>query len=132
MRELSRQEIIEGAELADLLDYERPRTRAECAGGIRPCPFVSCRYHLYLEVNPSGSIKLNFPDIDVTEMQETCALDIADRGGATLEEIGEVMNLTRERIRQLEASALHKLRAMGLSEEFLGIPADSSPSVSSG
>jgi hypothetical protein len=78
---------------------------------------------LYLDVNPeTGSIKLNFPDEEVWEMGETCALDIAERGGITLEEVGEIMNLTRERIRQLEMSGLTKLSendgidGFGLSE----------------
>jgi hypothetical protein len=89
---------------------ERPLTRAECKNGERPCPYVSCKHHLYLDVNPeTGSIKLNFPDIEVWEMSETCALDVAERGGVTLEEVGEIMNLTRERIRQLEMSGLQKL-----------------------
>lgn len=34
-----------------------------------------------------------------------------DRGGMTLEECGEVMGVTRERIRQVEKKALAKLRA---------------------
>ncbi len=29
---------------------ERPRTRAECAGGARPCPWVACEHHLLLEL----------------------------------------------------------------------------------
>jgi DNA-directed RNA polymerase sigma subunit (sigma70/sigma32) len=44
-------------------------------------------------------------------MSETCSLDVADRGGITLEEVGELLNLTRERIRQVEAAGLEKLRA---------------------
>jgi DNA-directed RNA polymerase sigma subunit (sigma70/sigma32) len=36
---------------------------------------------------------------------------VAERGGVTLEEVGEIMNLTRERIRQLEMSGLQKLNA---------------------
>lgn len=89
---------------------ERPRTRAECAGGRRPCPFVSCAHHLYLDVSAkTGSIKLNFPDLEVWQMDETCALDLADRGGVTLEETGRVMNVTRERIRQVEVKALGKV-----------------------
>jgi hypothetical protein len=68
-------------------------------------------------VNPeTGSIKLNFPDIEVWEMTETCALDVAERGGVTLEEVGEIMNLTRERIRQLEMSGLSKLHLSDDSE----------------
>ncbi|MBL8721430.1 MAG: hypothetical protein JNL79_35915 [Myxococcales bacterium] len=90
----------------------RPRTRAECLEGERPCPFVSCQHHLYLDVSPrTGAIKLNFPDLEVWEMTETCALDVADRGGTTLEEVGAIMNLTRERIRQVEVKGLAKLQA---------------------
>ena len=59
-----------------------------------------------------GSIKINFPDVEVWEMTDTCALDIADRGGITLEEVGEIMNLTRERVRQLETQGLTKLQGV--------------------
>lgn len=90
----------------------RPKTRAECVGAPRPCPFVSCKYHLYLDVQPrTGAIKLNFPDLEVEEMKVSCALDVADRGGVTLEEAGAIMNLTRERIRQIEVRAMAKLEA---------------------
>ena len=92
---------------------QRPRTRAECAEGARPCPYVSCKHHLFLDVSSrTGAIKLNFPDIDVENMTESCALDVSDRGGTTLEEVGAIMNLTRERIRQLEVKALAKLVAL--------------------
>jgi hypothetical protein len=94
-------------------EMERPRTRAECAEGMRPCPYVSCKHHLFLDVSSrTGAIKLNFPDIDVENMTESCALDVSDRGGTTLEEVGAIMNLTRERIRQLEVKALAKLVAL--------------------
>src|SRR6202007_584004 len=52
------------------------------------------------------------PDLEVWEMNETCALDVADRGGTTLEEVGAIMNLTRERIRQVEVKGLAKLQAL--------------------
>ena len=95
------------------LEASRPRSRADCANGPRPCMFISCKQHLYLDVNPAtGSIKLNFPDKEVWELNETCALDVADRGGITLEEVGTIMNLTRERIRQVETRGLLKLRAV--------------------
>jgi hypothetical protein len=60
----------------------------------------------------TGAIKLNFPDLEVWDMNETCALDVADRGGTTLEEVGAIMNLTRERIRQVEVKGLAKLEAL--------------------
>ncbi len=102
----------------------RPQTRAECREGPRPCPFVSCRYHLYLDVSRrTGSIKLNFPDLEVWEMPVSCALDVAEDGGATLEDVGAIMNVTRERIRQLEVTALERLalvRDMKHLREFMG------------
>lgn len=93
----------------------RPRSRGECAElgrhGERPCPWVGCKHNLFLDVNPvTGTIKFNFPGADVADLVETCALDIADRGGVTLEEVGGVMNLTRERVRQIEVRATAKMR----------------------
>lgn len=94
----------------------RPRTRAECQEGPRPCPWVSCRHHLMLEVHPtSGAIKLNHPDLSV--MKETCSLDIADRDPLTLKELGEAIGVTNERVRQIEVDAgatfAAKLRTLG-------------------
>lgn len=98
-------------------DVVRPVTRGDCADGERPCPFVSCRHHLYLD-ELVGSLKLNFPDIEPDELAETCSLDVADRGGASLEVVGDLLNVTRERTRQIEEKALRlvaiRARAAGL------------------
>lgn len=65
-------------------------------------------------MNPNtGSIKVNFPDLEVWEIQQSCALDVAQSGGITLEEVGEILNLTRERIRQVEVRGLLKLKETG-------------------
>jgi hypothetical protein len=104
-------------------DVERPMTRESCGSMPRPCPFVSCSHHLYLDVNPeTGAIKLNFPHLEVWEMAETCSLDVADRGGITLEEVGAILNLTRERIRQVEVRGLAKIKDE--SDGELGVPPD--------
>ena len=121
-KRLSKEELVIAEELR-ATQVVRPEARSECATGPRPCPYVACKHHLYLDVNPdTGSIKLNFPDLEVWEMRETCALDVADRGGITLEEVGEILNLTRERIRQVEVKGLQKLRetahSLGL-QDFL-------------
>ena len=88
---------------------ERPRTRADCVGGLRPCPWVSCAHHLYLDVNRSGTVKLNFPDLEPHELPVSCVLDVADTGETLQTEVGHAMNLSRERVRQIEIVALNKL-----------------------
>ena len=110
-RRLTGQTDPEEEELMRQIHATRPKTRADCINGPRPCLFVSCKHNLYLDVNPeTGSIKLNFPDKEIWELAHTCALDVADQGGVTLEEVGDIMNLTRERIRQVETRGLMKLR----------------------
>lgn len=100
-------------------DYLRPRTFEECEsvglGDITPCPFVSCKHHLYLDVNPrTGSIKLNFPGREVDELPATCALRVAAQGGVTLEEVADIIGVVRERIRQVQDRALAQLRGAAL------------------
>ncbi len=113
VKRMTKRELEIGRLLYPESDYEKPKTRAECAEGPRPCAFVSCKHHLYIDVSPrTGAIKLNFPDLEVWELNESCALDVADRGGTTLEDVGAIMNLTRERIRQVEVKALAKLEAL--------------------
>ena len=112
VRRITRLELATGrAELKALgadAPYERPRTRGDCAQVPRPCPYVACKYSLYLDVSLTGSIILNFPHLEPGQMpaERSCALDLAERGPRTLEYIAVVTNLTRERIRQLELKAL--------------------------
>ena len=110
-----------------------PSTRGDCRGGPRPCPLLSCRWNLYCDVSKQGGLKLNRPDLEPWEMPPgaSCVLDAADAGGLTLEDVGELMNLSRERIRQIEAAALSKLRK-GLEREGVTIEDardDDGPSV---
>jgi hypothetical protein len=113
VKRMTKRELEIGRLLYPENDYWKPRTRSECLEGLRPCPFVSCKHHLFIDVSArTGAIKLNFPDLEAWEMTESCALDVADRGGTTLEDVGAIMNLTRERIRQVEVKALAKLEAL--------------------
>lgn len=122
-KRLTREEKKLAETLVYPADVVRPETRNDCMSMTRPCPFVSCSHHLYLDVNPeSGAIKLNFPHLEVWEMAETCSLDVADRGGITLEEVGAILNLTRERIRQVEVRGLTKIKVHTGDE--LGLPPD--------
>ncbi len=118
-KRLTRAEIQEGIKLADDMWYDRPKSRAECVDGPRPCPFVSCKFHLYLDVkDETKSIKLNFPHLEVWELEHTCALDVSETGGLTLEDVGHIMNLTRERVRQVEVAGINKLREAGVMTDI--------------
>jgi hypothetical protein len=113
-RQLERETVID-------LDPEplppRPKTRGECANGPRPCPWVSCRHHLYLEAQPTGSIKFIFPDLEPEEMKESCSLDVADRGEQTIVTVAQLMNVTRVRIDQIEYKVHRKLRMLPMARE---------------
>jgi hypothetical protein len=101
-------------------DYWRPKTRADCAKVKRPCPYVACRYNLYLETTQgSPSIVVNHPDEEPADLVHSCALDIAEgeeHDGyqtdyhCTLAKIAEILGLSRERVRQIERDALAKIR----------------------
>jgi predicted phosphoribosyltransferase len=55
----------------------------------------------------------------------SCALDAADDGPRMLDDIGEILHITRERVRQLESKALRELqhrvrhfkRRLGMEDE---------------
>jgi hypothetical protein len=60
-------------------------------------------------VKPSGAITVAWPHLAPWEIPETCALDVAERGEHTLDEIGDLLNLSHERVRNIEARALARL-----------------------
>lgn len=97
--------------------FERPRTYDECEpswkdGSNGGCPLVGCRHNLFLDV-AGTSIRFAYRRTECpTDIKHsTCAAWLADRGGMTLEEVGEVLGVTRERIRQIETRALRRYHA---------------------
>ena len=99
-------------ERAHAIDEDwRPRTRGDCDRVPRPCPYVACRHHLYLDVHSPRRIRPMFPGLEPEELPESCSLDLAERGGMTLGEVGELLGgVSRERIRQIQTVACRKLR----------------------
>jgi hypothetical protein len=109
-------------EVDEDLDDELDRRAAETAeqlhaeGGV-PCPFVGCADHLVwialgvanpraLTEGALAALLVKLEAIELEQLPATCGR----RGPYTLEQIGELFNVTRERIRQIETKALRKLR----------------------
>lgn len=140
---------------------KRPVTFGDCADKPDPCPWISCKYHMLLDINPhTGSLKFNVGAVRSTERGQgpsgagyrvrgnhpgisprdmrgkqpktlvaqakvddrviellanqrySCVLKVVqNREPLTLIAVGEVMSLTRERVRQIQTSAESKLRA---------------------
>jgi hypothetical protein len=105
----------------DVADYDRPRTWADCQRGgcnaARPCPWVSCRWNLLLQVEGEHVMPDGTPrEPDHVLPWQSCALDVAERGGATLQEVADLLGMSRERVRQIEERALDKLWAAMVAE----------------
>lgn len=92
----------------------RPLTRNDCISGPRPCPWVGCRYHLFLDVAHTGTVRFAFgDDVSVLEkMPETCALDVADAGAMSGNGLAHILNITGTRVRFLTARAQQNFRAV--------------------
>lgn len=106
---------VDDLELLELRST-RPRTRLDCPEADVPCPFAGCRYHLASdEVRGEARVAPGFILI-----RGNCALHFVDANpwGATLEDIGEELLLTRERVRQIELAAIKKLRSTGIYIEL--------------
>src|SRR3990167_1866788 len=131
-RSLSRKQVEEDVAAFqarfEIVPYDRPRTRGDCIDGPRPCPYALCKYHLGYEILKSGALFQRFADSALGVGAESCALDVADRGGTTLEEVAQLCGVTRERIRQIEEKALYHIRLNAdrleapSEPEGLGIP----------
>ena len=119
------------------LPIVRPTTRADCRGGVRPCPFVACRFNLLMDVQPGGSLVFNAaaaaapalnlstdePEADdiierVTDAWAeydgpSCALDVIEAqcgdetGGA---EVAQALGVSRQAVDQMLGRCVPKLR----------------------
>ena len=75
-------------------------------GFQRSCPVEWCRFHVRCGMRDDAVERLS-PDSD------TCVLRMACGSPHTLEEVGQVFGVTRERIRQIEQMSLSRV-GMGL------------------
>lgn len=76
------------------------------------CPWYGCRHHLGITVNDAtGSIEL-LEGVD--DGRGSCSLELAAQGARTLEEVGELDGVTRERVRQMEVLGVERWRRHAL------------------
>jgi hypothetical protein len=93
--------------------YLRPQTRGECIDGPRPCPYVGCRYHLFLDVYRAGGLQLNFgtENVDILKkVDHTCALDVADARTCSSEMVSKHLNVSVQAIKFTTAIAQKKVK----------------------
>ena len=88
-----------------------PLNRSACADIPRPCPYVSCRYNLYTDVTPRGYLVIRDCEPEDMPADRSCALDLAEDGEHTQEEVGELIGVGGPRVLLIEASALARMRA---------------------
>jgi len=114
--------MISKADEEILANTPFPKTRADCIDGPRPCPWARCKHHTLLDIDPiTGRISFKNPKIDNPlriPANESCVLDITERGDMTLDEIGPIMNLTREGVRQIEISIFEKIKETPFIAEY--------------
>jgi len=108
--------------------YDRPAmSREACQQIARPCKYILCPHHLGTEINTRNGMGFTIDEegplvrypIQADGHITSCALDVAERGGATLEEIAAILSITRERVRQVEERALGRLKKHGDDLESL-------------
>ena len=104
------------------LSLKKPCVRADCASLPRPCPFISCKYNLFVEIGPKGSLDFTWPRTQPHQMPQSCALDLADEGGLTVQELADEMRLGLDVVKKSVDAALrsvrYKVARMRLSQEL--------------
>lgn len=106
--------------------YARPRTYADCLpGGVnaaRPCPWVSCRSHLYLVMSKKGSVKPALPGKAVDALEMSCLNDVIakHKDDITMEDIGQAVGLTHQRVSQILKKVLKNQELRELLQEATG------------
>lgn len=98
----------------------RPRKRSQCIDGPRPCPWVSCRHHLAVDVVAGGQVLVRASwDDDSSELQgPSCSLDLAAAGPQWISTVGGAMGFGDTRMLQIEREALMALHRLPLLQSL--------------
>jgi len=100
------------------------QTQGACRALQSPCEQTQCRYHLGVR-NLDAALLADDATIP------TCALEVAGEGTHTLDQVSQLLGVTKERVRQIEEAALRKIQSAeasrNLRDLFLASPANPSP-----
>lgn len=80
-----------------------PRTRGECVGGPRPCPWARCRHTLLVDVHPITG------QVIERNASESCSLDVADRGGVEPAELAALAGVSPREVNRIEHVAQNRI-----------------------
>ena len=94
-----------------------PKTRGDCIDGPRPCPHHRCRHNLVADTLKDGTVRFHWSPAD-EPWRASCALDEASNGPMVAEAVADAMGISRERVRQLEESALRRLKRRVRGEDY--------------
>ncbi len=111
-------------------DWKPSRGRPECPP-LRPrevwrtCRRITCRHHMWSDAQCTA-INTGRPIPGLDEVAIHCALDVAglessiaqtdqSHGSLTLDQVGNILGVGRERVRQIELQALKRLRRFGIA-----------------
>ncbi len=118
-----------------IAEQSRPKTRGDCVNGVRPCPYVTCKYHLahISDYNMASGIRFRFaghPDDaaeKVVKMGWSCSLDFADMVKANdVPEVAEAMGIPYKTIEPAYRSAIRKLRESKSAQDVFSQASDMS------
>lgn len=79
-------------------DDARPKTRADCIDGLRPCPWISCKHHM-IHTNPKWPELTDDAVVDLIErMTVSCVLDVIDfcPEGMSFKQIGQTFGKSKQ------------------------------------
>jgi len=96
----------------------RPRLRADCLAGLRPCPWIGCKWHLCWERRDLKRLILSdcHPSLvasAILNMGETCVLDVSETPRSD-REVSAVLGVTHQAVAQACQRGLGKLKGKRL------------------
>jgi hypothetical protein len=107
-----------------------PRVRGDCLSGSarralgeEMCRHLTCRHNLLGELTrrPAGEAEAAMMALLSGEWNDSCALDVADRGGIEDSAIALILGSTAKRVTQISAEALYRARGKIAADSVLSV-----------